>query len=233
MIWAGSPLAQLIEFGTGFPVGAISYQLLANDGATVIVSDDITPLAGAVSALIVIPGDHHAVATPLFETRTLVWHFQTETGLVSDRKTYRVNRPLPFPASYDGVRSKLGVAAHELPEADVDLVSAYAELRELAPAIDQSANTGDRNNLLVTAAIEAQAALAALPTLQLRAARSETSGSDQFSRFEKVDWEWLRSELSLHIDRARAVADPTFDVTGVNAQTFVTAPRSPDPLTGQ
>lgn len=232
MIWAGSPFAQLIEFGTGFPVGAISYQLMAFDGVTVLQSASITPADGDVSALIVIEGSHNTVAAPLLETRFLTWSYVTATGVVSDRVTYRVNRPLPFAVSDEGVRNKLGVAAHELPSENIDLVAAYAELKVLLPTLDVAATAGDRTTILASNAIEAQAALDKLPSLQFRAARSETSGSDQFSRFDKIDWAWLASELRLHIYRLREALDEAFDNTGGDALTFTTAPRTVDPFSG-
>lgn len=232
MIWAGSPFAQLIEFGTGTPAGPISYQLSASDGVTVLHAGTIVPEQGDVSALLIVEGDKNTVATPLFETRILTWNYTTATGVVSDRTVYRVNRSLPFAVSNAGVRNKLGVAEHELPDDNIDLVAAYAEMLVLMPLIDTVAAGGNRAALLAATAIEAQAALSTISSLQLRAARSETSGSDQFSRFEKIDWYWIAAELQNHIERAREAIDPDYEATGEDNTIFTTAPRVPDPLTG-
>lgn len=232
MVWAGSPFAHLIDFGTGSPVGAISYQLLGNDGVAVVHSGTVTPDAGAVSSLLVIDAPHNTVATPLFETRTLTWNYTTATGLVSDRVTYRVNRPIPFAVSTVGVRNKLGIATHELTDDMIDLVRAYADLADMIDGLDVVAVSGDRGTLLATDAIEALAGLAVLPSLQLRAGQSEKSGTDAFSRYGEIDWDWLRLELRIHVERAREALDPVYDATGENLQTFGTAPRSPDAVTG-
>lgn len=234
MVWAGSPFGHLIEFSTGLPTGAVSYSLLGNDGST-LLSDSFTPEAGALSHLLIIPGAQNSVSTTFMESRTLVWSYTTASGLVSDRLTYRVEKPIPFPASPDGVRNKLGVAAHELPDTSINLLLAYSDLTELlSEQILQDAETaGDRGTLLVIEAIEAIAALEVLPTIQLRAGQSESSGTNEFARFRDIDWNMLRTQLAVHVDRVRAALDPTFDGNAVGAFTFAVVPITPDAITGQ
>lgn len=233
MIWAGSPFAQRIEFSTGFPAGAVSYQLLDNDGS-ILVDQELTPEAGAISMLILISGAHNSCNKPLFEARTLTWNYTTDTGLVSDRITYRVQKPIPFPVSTDGVRAKLGIEPHELRDDEIDLVSAYSELVALVPdgstAIYETA--GDRNTIILIHAIEAVAALTYLPALQLKIAQRESGGTNEFSRFTKIDWDRIESDLIDHIARARALLDTEFDVTGDTVTTFSKATPSPDVITG-
>jgi hypothetical protein len=233
MVWAGSPFARLIEFGTGSPVGAISYQVLGNDGSAVH-SGSVTPEAGAVSQLLVIDAAHNTVSKPLFEMRTLTWNYTTATGVVSDRVTYRVDRSLPFTVSAEGVRTKLGVSEHELPDEDVDLVKGYAEFQTRAPAdaLATAATSGDRDALLCVDAIEALAALAILPSLQLRATQRESSGTNEYSRFGGIDWDKLQLGLSGLVAIALDALDPVFGQNELGGFIFGTAPRSPDAITG-
>lgn len=233
MIWAGSPFAQRIEFSTGLPTGAVSYQLRGNDGS-VLVDQEITPDAGAISCLILIAGSHNSCATPLFETRTLVWHYLTSDGLVSDRVTYRVQQPIPFAVSGDGVRSKLGIEPHELRDDDIDLVSAYADLLDRIPdsSADPYETAGNRGTILIIHAIEALAALAVIASLQLKLAQRETSGTNEFQRYSSVDWGLIASELEAHVARAQQLLDPTFDAAGTGAFTFAKLTPTPDVITG-
>lgn len=234
MIWAGSPFAQRIEFSTGHPTGAVSYQLLGNDGS-VLVDQELTPDAGAISMLILISGAHNSCTKPLFETRTLAWSYVTDAGLVSDRIVYRVQKPIPFPVSADGVRAKLGVEQHELKDEEIDLVTAYSEMLELVPegsaAIYETA--GDRNTIILIHAIEALAALSYLSALQLKIAQRESSGTNEFYRYSSVDWRRIEDDLIGHVARARALLDTEYDISGGTVTSFIKATPDPDAITGE
>lgn len=234
MVWAGSPFAQKIEFVTGTPVGDVSYQLLGHDGSK-LVDTSFTPSEGAVSWLIVIPAEHNTCSLPLFENRTLVWSYTTADGVVNDRVTYRVDRPLPFAVTPRGVRTKLGLADHEIDDDQIDLVAAYAEFAALVPAAALTAaeTAGDRTTLLCLNAIEALAALALLPTVQMFAAQREDSASSQWARFRNIDWSGIEAGLLSVVTSARAALDGAVDTTGTNVLVFTTAPRSPDGITGE
>lgn len=230
MIWAGSPFAQLIEFSTGQPIGAVSYELLGNNGASLLTGTE-APTAGAASVVIQIAGALNTCALPLFENRTLTWSYTTVQGLVTGRVAYRVQRPIPFAASTEGVRAKLGIEAHELKNEDIDLVTAYAELTTMGDTTPY-AQSGDRNNLLCIHALEAIAALLALPSLQLKLAQRETGGTNEFHRYSKVDWDRLELELQGHVARARALLDGTYDATGGAVFSFGKVTPTPDVITG-
>lgn len=229
MIWAGSPFAHLVEFSTGQPTGAVSYELLGNNGVALLTTT-ATPAADAVSLLLNIPATHNSCALPLFENRTLTWNYMTAQGLVSGRIAYRVQRPIPFAASGDGVRSKLGIEAHELKDDEIDLVTAYAELLEMGnPSVHTQ--SGDRDGLLCIHAIEAIAALLVLPSLQLKLAQRETGGTNEYQRYGKVDWQRIEMELQSHVARARALLDATYDATGGAVFSFGKVTPAPDIIT--
>ena len=143
--------------------------------------------------------------------------------------TYRVERSIPFPVSVHGVRSKLGVEDHELEDRDIDLLMAYATISEsynIAPYID----SGDMNALIVTNAIEAQAALQALPSLQLAVARSEDSGTNKYQRFGSIDWEGLAASLDQMVYRLAVLSgEDVLELTGV---IFTASGPATDRVTG-
>lgn len=235
MTWAGSPFAHRIEFSAGLPTGAVSYDLLGNDGTTVITSGSFTPTAGAVDWLLVISATHNTCALPLFEYRTLTWEYLTADGVQFGRVSYRVDKPLPFTVTADGVRNKLGMSDHEISDDSVDLITAYSEISTLIgeATVLAAAVAGNRSTLLIAHAIEAMAAILLIPSLQLRAAQRESSGTNEFARFAKIDWMMLEGSLRTHIDRARAAVDTNFDATGAAGFLFGTAVRSPDAVTGE
>lgn len=233
MVWVAAPFAHRIEFRSGQPTGAISWQLLGNSGDT-LVSQNFNPEPGAVSALIVVAGTYNTCVKPLFEARTLVYSYQTADAVISDRIPYRVERPVPFPVSPRGVRSKLGIEDHELPNDQIDLVSAYAEFSELfdSDTLIVQETAGDRTTILCIHAIEAFAALAALPALQLRVAQRENSGTNEFQRYTSVDWERIERDLAAHVERAKVALDPAYDETGAGSFSFGTVTRT-DAVTGE
>lgn len=231
MTWAGSPFAQRIEFSTGLPAGAVSYQLLDANG-DIILSNELTPADGAFDCLIVIAGEHNTTTKDLFDSRTLAWHYLTAHGLVADRVTYKINKPLPFAATAAGVRTKLGVEDHELANDEIDLTSAYAEFTGLFEADATAAyrSAGNRGELLCIHAIEALAGLSLLGALQLKLAQRESTGTNEYARFSKVDWSLIEHDLVDHVARVRELILGE-DAVG-NVTSFVVISPTTDAFTG-
>jgi hypothetical protein len=228
MVLAGAPFAHEIAFDTGSPVGAITYSLYGNDGNVMSGYNGltVTPDIGAMSVLVVIPGAANTVATPLFEQRTLLWSYMTAGGMFANQITYKVQKQLPFPATPDGVRAKLGLGPQELSDNSIDLMMAYANLVYAYEdnAFDPYATTGDRNTLLVTNAIEAMAALAAIPTLQLGIAKKESSGTNSYERFPNMDWDALIAALHRYLDDLNGLVTPLVDPYGASLIFFTVSP---------
>ncbi len=212
---AGTPFAHELDFSTGLPTGAVVYSVLGNDGTPIVGYDSVSvvPPVDALSILIVVPGSVNTVNTPLFEARTLTWTYPTANGVVNGRTRYRVEKDIPFPVSEDGVRTKLGVEDHELEDKDINLLLAYAALNEQFP-LSAYENSGNYNTLVVVNAIEAQAALDVLPSLQLAVAKSEDSGTNKYQRFTSIDWEGLAESLNTAIYRLQ-------NLTGVGTSSVV------------
>lgn len=232
MIIEGSPFSHEIMFNTGLPTGVVTYSLLGNDGTPLSGYNSLTvaPAVGAVSLVINIPSSANTVATPLFETRTLVWSYNTAGGLVSNRIKYRVDKDIPFPVSVDSVRHKLGVESHEV---HINLLDAYSELLAYYPddAFVAYETSGDRNTLLVANAIEAMAALSVIPSLQLSVAKAEDSGTNSYQRFSSIDWQKLIEKFTDDIAALSLVVAPVSDPF-VGYTVFFAVGAATDPFTG-
>lgn len=234
MILSGTPFSYQIEFSTGLPTGAVTYSLLGNDGVALAGYSGLTltPTTGALSITITIPATAHTVSTPLFETRTLVWSYNTAAGAVSGRYKYRVEKDIPFSVSEAGVRTKLGLGPTDIPDANIDLLKAYSDfLSQYASGSFTAYETsGDRNALVVSDAIEATAALAVIPWMQLAVAKKESSGTNTYERFGNIDWDILRASLDNYIKAANDLVTPINDPATLPL-IFIAVSRA-DPLTG-
>ena len=228
---AGSPASTEIFFAPDPPLGAISYVL--RDGAgTTLLSSTTTPTVGAVSWPIVIAASYNTVASGAgFEYRQLDWSYTTTRGAVTGVMRYRVDPFLSFGVAPEGVRVKLGATKDELPDEDIDLTAAYLMFKASVTDVTAAAADTGLLNLRVTNAIEAQAALYLLPTLQLKMARMETSGTNTFQRFAAVDWEMLGAQLQAQIADGRDAIDVPSDALGGDGFIFALSTRV-DPLTG-
>lgn len=230
---AGSPFAHEIDFSTGLPTGAVVYSLLGNNNLPVAGFNavSVVPAAGALSITLVIPGTANTCTLPLFEGRTLTWIYTTTTGVVTQSVRYRVEKPIPFFVSNQGVRSKLGVEDNEVEDRDIDLLMAYATLSSKyeTGVLDAYAPLGNINTLRIINAIEATAALRVLPSLQLAVAKSEDSGTNKYSRFNAVDWDALRAGLEAHLVVVDDLIAPT-EYVGIIM--FTTAGSGTDRVTG-
>lgn len=196
-MYSGLPYSRLVTFDDGAPVGAVSWVLRGVDGAT-IATGEVTPPAGAVSTVLIIPAEHNTVqeTDPLRVTRDLSWSYLAEGQIRSGRERYFVEGSVPFPVSETGVRDLLGAPAHNLPDREIDLISAYWSLRSTVGEQELFAFEGldGEDATVIARAIEAKAALELLPTMPLRIAEQESSGTESFRRHE-MDWEKLEEQL--------------------------------------
>jgi hypothetical protein len=211
---AGTPLTQLIEFSFGHPDGAISWQLLGQQGQ-LITQGEVVPAADAASAVITVAGSHQSLtAGQLVAARELSWAYTVGGIVYTGERRYRLEAFLPFGLARDGVRRKLGVEVHELEDDSIDLVSAYGKFTELVGA-DELAfieAAGGYPAIVICDAIEALAALAVVPSLQVSLAQKESSGTNQFHR-AAINWDDIRGQLDDYVAAGQRIVDPGFDST--------------------
>jgi hypothetical protein len=232
MLIENTPFSYLVEFDTGTPVGVFTYSLYDDDGNPVasLNNVNIIPEVGAVSVLIEIPNVANTLTKPLFESRTLAWYYTTSLGAVNGSFSYQIQKKVPFPVTYDGVRTKLGVDKFELPDDRIDLLMAYVEFNEVfTNGLDAYASLGNSTALKITNAIEAIAALKVLPTLQLSLARKMVSGTNQYERWATIDWDAIIADLQGIIYDTTILIEPT--MVYVASSIFELAVRT-DPYIG-
>lgn len=228
-----TPFSYLVEFDTGAPLGVFSYSLYDDNGDPVIGIHNVqvTPAAGSVSTLIQIPTVANVLTKPLYEGRTIAWYYTTALGAVNGSFSYTVQKRVPFPVTAEGVRIKLGLDAKELPDDRIDLLLAYVKFKERFTSIniDDLAFNGDSTSLKIMNAIEAMAALTIMPSLQLSLAKRLTSGTNEYERWNKIDWESLAAQLEKIIYDVTVLIDVTQVYTATDI--FTLAVRT-DPFTG-
>jgi hypothetical protein len=227
-----APFSYLVEFDTGTPLGAFSYSLYDEDGniVTGMLNLQVTPASGAVSILIQIPAAANVLTKPLFEGRLISWSYATALGAVNGSYEYTIRKRVPFPVTTDGVRTKLGIDITEMPDDRIDLLMAYVSFTEqFAGGLAAYETSGDATALKITQAIEALAALSLIDSLQLSLAKRLTSGTNEYERFSKIDWEALRARLSQLVYDTSILVDPTLVYSA--PVIFALAVRT-DPYTG-
>lgn len=230
--FSGTDFVATIQFPSGPPDGNISWKLRGSDGVELATG---TAPAGptSVSALISIPAVHNILGVGLVsDYRDLTYSYFSSSVSVAEFIRYEVEACLPFGISADGVRRKIGVDFAELKDELIDLPKAYLEIDDAlgTGALDAVARTG-LTALKVRDAVEAQAALAVLPVLQVRVSKSEDSGTNKFTR-QNIDWTQLHLSLSDTIYAGLLAVDPAYDPAEAFTGLFIVAPQATDPFTG-
>lgn len=225
MINSGQAHTEVVTFESGFPDGNVTYTLT---GASAPVTGSVTPTVGAVSVNIQITGlENTATLGSVLEGRRLDWTYTVGAVAVAGQRTWLLREALPFPATSDGVRNKLGLdLASDLSDESIDLTGAYLRFRaQVGVSTLAGFETGDAYALLLAAdAIEATAALQMVPTMQVRVAKTETSGTNTYTR-QDVNWEALVGHLRSYVDDAAAYLSGT-TTTFTGSGLFSVATRS-------
>lgn len=227
---SGDPFAVEVTFDQGFPDAAISWRLADGDNTTV-VTGTVTPAAGDVSSVITVSGTYNTLTgDALLGNRELSWVYLVGGLVRGDYRRYDVEAFLPFGVSRDGVRTKLGLQKDEVPDEEIDLVTAYMEFQDVITDAILSAVTDSYAKLLVRHAVEALAGLKMIPSLQVRLAKKEVSGISQYQRAD-IDWGELAEYLNGLIANGYTALNPDLD-PALSGSIFLTVVRSPDAVTG-
>lgn len=231
IIRSGLALTITIPFNSGAPTSAISWRLY--DGLGVLLTSGTAAVtAGAVSHNLTVPGANNTLANGAqLSTRDLEWSYTVAGGvIVNGDQRYTVEARPPYGTTTDGVRRKLGVEPHDLPDDQISLTRAFVSFRDLVGASWFSGLTDEADILAVGDAIEAQAALDCIPTMQVRVAIQEDSGTDSFKR-QAIDWTLVAESLSAYVNAGILTLNPAYDPSPT-AELFVLATPSSDPFTG-
>lgn len=200
-------------------LAALTWTLVDGAEATV-TSGSVIPEAGAISVDITVLATHNTLLPgAMLGDRELSWQFEGDYDL----HRYRLEASIPFGVSPEGVRQKLGLSAADLSDAEIPLLKAYLTFQSRVGSTLLAAVTDDLTILTVTDAIEAGAALAVLPTLQVRVAEKESSGTNQFAR-GSIDWAALAGVLAALVSEGEGLVNPALEVasSGVSLLQLVT-----------
>lgn len=231
IVRSGLPATHEVLFESGLPAGNVSWQLLDAAGGSV-ASGTLTPAAEEISAVISLSGTHLTNTSGAFlGYRTLQWWYAVASGhTVSGELSLTIETLPPLGISAEGVRQKLGVTKSELGDDSVELGFAFSQfVSDAGPSWD-SLVLDDELGRLVKDAVEALAALRLLPTMPVRIAAAETSGTSEFRR-QNIDWTNLAPGLDAKYQRGLNAVDPTRSVASSGSLFFLAQPDT-DPITG-
>lgn len=228
MIVRGSTAASFpVLFASGPPDADVQWELTGPTGS--LGGDSLPVPAGAVSISIKTDAaDNTLRVGELFSYRDLSWTYTVGGVVINGETRYTIEARLPLGVSTDGVRRKLGVDAVDLPDGDISLVKAYLKFQK---ATSPEALAASLNSFVVIDAIEAQAALDVLPTMTVRVAAQEESGTDKYKR-QTVDWNAIALGLSDMIGTGVAELNPLYDPTLNFGSLLILAGPSSDAYTG-
>jgi hypothetical protein len=233
MLRSGNAASFLVEFPSGAPDGNLSWTLLGPDG-TLLTSGSINTPDNAVSEQIVVPGQYNTLpAGELTSYRDLTWTYSKGGAIINGEERYTLQGRVPYGATPQGVRNKLGVDPHDLPDDEIDLVKAYYDYGVLvARTAFPDVITVPQQDIRIRDAIEALAALVLVPSMQVRIASKESSGTDTFQR-QKIDWALLADNLNAIVVGGALILDPAFDETAGFGAVFILASPTTDAITAE
>lgn len=197
--------------------GSVKWTLRDSAGQAVPAYTDqpVTMPAGGTEAVILIPAAANALGTGRFTKRTVVLTATKTLRPVFINVAYRLTPWLNTTVTPDRVRAFIGVDNGELPDDDVDIVTAYFDVEDelTEPTLTAALSADNADERAANDAILAQTVLNLLPSLPLRLSQSESNGVFQVQR-PKIDLAELERRASglladaLDTVSARIVADP-------------------------
>ncbi|MET0377067.1 MAG: hypothetical protein ABW128_22770 [Rhizorhabdus sp.] len=208
---AGTAVTIPVLFSSGHPDGVLAYKIYDPAGV-VLGSGLITVPADAVSANIPVSSDRNVLPVgALLSYRDVEWSYLVNGEIINGELRYNLEARLPFGVSNDGVRSKLGVEKKDLPDSDISLVKAFLAFQSVTPVPD-AATIDPVLTVTLGDAIEALAAISLIPTMAVRVAVKESSGTNQYQR-QDVDWAAVQINLESLVSAGYLAVNPQYDET--------------------
>lgn len=221
-------------------------QFVVPDGASVrltVRGNDGAALAGATlpetidstQTTVTVPAASNSLPDgKLFETRYVRLDF-TVNGVPSfAQSAYRIHRFIPHAVDADAVRALVGADSQELPDNDIDPISAYFSLlSEHGSKITQALSNSDVTCLAANKAIALRTAIDLCPSLPSRLVKMEKADTSQFQR---VDMDFKKLEDDLRAQLVAALDVITTGTVGVSTvteiPTFFVVTNQTDRITG-
>jgi len=230
IVRSGTGVSIPILFSSGNPDGDVTYKIFTPAGET-LGSGVITVPDDAVSAVIQVPSERNALPVGVLSSyRDVEWTYTVGDQMVYDEVRYTIEARLPFGVSADGVRAKLGVDAKDLPNSDISLVKAYLAFQSVVSLADFDMSLAPQVSKIGDA-IEALAALILIPTMSVRVASKESSGTNQYQR-QEVDWSAVQVNLEGIVSDGYLAANPVYDETANFGSLLIVVRPATDAITG-
>lgn len=210
---------------------SVSYTVRDNTGTPIDDYEDVAVVTGPTTAGITvsIPGDVNEI-TGKIERRTVTVKATKAGQYWSLTQGYFISEWMNTWVTPKDVRDYLGVNADELPDDDMNLVTAYLSVEgELGASVLTTAlASGTLDAVKANNAIMYRMAQDALPGLAYRIAQSETNGTLAFTRLAKLDLDKLIAET------AKRYGEIVSDLGGISTgnRTWFMFSTDLDPFTG-
>jgi hypothetical protein len=209
--------------------GLITWELRGQSGEVLVPFTSMSDITDT-QAQIPVQANRHAIAGGrTFEKRTLTVRGSANNFPFEFRVAYTIVPFINMTATPEDVRTFIGIDSGELPDHDIDMLSAYVDvLQKVDPTVMATAlAAGDENELSANRAIVAQAVLATLPALPAKVSKAVTDGGTDIERFD-YNFDKLRADASLMLEKAVTIL-----TTRISASRLMSAfgVRS-DPVTG-
>lgn len=207
---AGAPAALTIPFLIGSqPVapdaGTVTYTLKDQLGTPLAGLTDLSYVGTGYEMKILVPSTAHGIAVGRrFERRTVVVNFLAGGEQMQISRTYRVVPEPIYTVTPADVRAFIGIEDHEMPDDDIDLLSAFLVVeKEISAGILSAAlSSGTTDEIAANTLIRMRAVLDVLPSAKQRMAQSETNGVKQFSRVDLKELDKLKMEAERRYQEA-------------------------------
>lgn len=211
---------------------AATYTLRKNDGTVVggLEDETITLTSTSTSTVISVSGANNTATLP-YELRYLEVAFTYGGAVYRSDIVYNLRTSIRFPLSVTDVEAVLGTS---VPDGYIDILSAYDLVQLDAPEVNLG-NILSGGTVLLPSLIEAvkyKAALDVAISIQNSMMQMEQADNTLYRRFEEIDFEGLRKQLSM---RYSAALDKLLGVTSSNLTTplYSTLAQGTDAVTGQ
>jgi len=213
-------------------VGTVTYSIFDHSGGAVAGQQDIpvTTTATTFRLTLEIPASVNTIgADKRFERRTVVLSFEAQGAAGTQTTVYRLTPRLNHSVTAAQVRSFLGVADHELLDADIDLAIAYfmVEAQIGQTTLEAALTSGTTNELAANDIIKMTAVLDVLPSLKQRLAQEEQNGVKMFARASIKNFDELRADA----ERRLNVALETLIIGDGTDLVLVVVTQDVDPIT--
>lgn len=193
-----------------------SCSLVLRDGSGTTLhtygSGDI-PAVSTQYELLIVSGYNGLTSSPTPENRFATLSYTVDGKQYQQQLSYGVSPFIPTTVNPEKVRALLGLSPEELPDEDVDAISAYYYLLDKNSNFSTYLTTAGVKSMKANEAITVQAALNLVTSIPQRIAQTIKDEASQFSRPSKLDpyklQDQLKEQLNELLDGLAAVAVET------------------------